>query len=286
MADKKRTAIAFEGGSLRGMFSAGVADVLMENEIKADGVFGVSAGSMIGLNYVTWQIGRSKRVNVDFAEDSNYYGAKTFIKHRSVFNFDYLFGEISDIYLPLDQDALLSSDIDFTAVATNCITGKPVYFNKHTCSDIMQAIKASSSMPLISPILDVDDIPCLDGGISLPIPYQKPIDEGYEKILVVPTREHGFRKPPTSTSFTNATVNKYREYPNLVKAIIDTPRVYANQANELDRLDYEGRVLMLRPEEPITISRTEKDPVKLIELYNAGRDVCNKNLERIKEYFA
>lgn len=282
----KKAALALEGGSLRSMFTAGILDVLMENGVKFDAVFGVSAGSLSGVSYVSGQIGRTKKVNVDFSNDPNYYGLKSLVKNKSIFNLNYMLGTISNVYLPLDREAFMSSDIDFTAVATDCNTGEPVYFNKHTCSDIYAGIRASSSIPLLAPMVEVDGIECLDGGVTLPIPYQKPLDEGYERVLVVPTREHGFLKPQTSHNMAKMIARKYYDYPNFVKAFTSTPKIYAQQANEIDKLAHEGKIMVVRPASPISISRAEKDATKLIELYNEGRAICEENLDAIKEYIS
>lgn len=279
-----KKALVLEGGSLRCMFSAGAVDVLMEHGLKFEGVFGASAGAMTGLNYVAGQIGRTAKVNIDFARDSRYYGVRPLLAHRSVFNFDFLFNEISNIYIPLDRKAFEASSCAFTAVVTSVRTGEPIYFNKENCGDIYRAVRASSSMPLLAPIVTVDGEPCLDGGISVAIPYQKALDEGYDKILVLPTREHGFRKPFTPGSLARMYARTYREHPAFIRRLIDTPRMYDREMNEIDRLQNAGAIHVLRPEKPITISRTEKDPKKLKALYEEGRRVCQKNLSTILEY--
>lgn len=279
-----KRALVLEGGSLRCVFSAGVLDVLMEQQIHFDGVFGVSAGCLTGINFVSNQPGRTKRVNVDFANDPRYFGLRTLLRRQSMFNFDFLFGQISNIYLPLDRAVFMESPVDFTCGVTACETGKTLYFCKHSCTDILRAARASSSMPLVSPIVTVEDIPCMDGGISTAIPYQRALDEGYDKLLLIPTRHHGFRKPQASDAFCRLYARAYARYPQFVKALIDTPRMYAREMEEIDRLERDKKMLVIRPQSPITISRTEHNTAKLLLLYEEGRRIGEASLDRIKAY--
>ena len=157
-----KSAIVLEGGSLRCMFSAGVTDVMMEQGIEYDGLFGVSAGALTGVNFVSRQIGRTAKINLDFVNDKRYLGVRNLIFHKSIFNFDFLFNEVSDTLLTLDRKAFHQSPCRYTAVSTSCLTGKPVYSEKETSSDIYAAIRASASMPLLSPMVLVEGVPCLD----------------------------------------------------------------------------------------------------------------------------
>lgn len=280
-----KTALVMEGGALRCMFTAGVVDVIMEQKIQFDAVFGVSAGSLTGINYVSGQKYRTKRVNVDFAQETRYLGMRAFLKYDSVFNFDFLFSEISDIYLPLDKVSFMNSTTDFTACATSLDNGKPEYFNKHSCPDIFKAVRAGSSMPILSPPVELSDGRLyLDGGVSCAIPYQIAIDQGYEKILVIPTRQHGFLKPFVSKSLGELYLRSFYKYPKFLKAMLDTPRMYRNQMTEIDQLEYKRRIMVIRPEVPITIPHTERDTTQLLKLYDEGRRVGEKNLASLKEY--
>ena len=277
-------ALALEGGSLRCMFTAGVVDVMMERGLLFDGVFGVSAGALTGVNYVSGQIGRTAQVNLDYVNDKRYLGLGNLIFHKSIFNFDFLFGEISDSLLPLDRETFAKSPCAYTAIATDWRTGQPVYAEKHTCTDIYGAIRASASMPLLSPMVLVEGKPCLDGGVSVSIPYQRPLKEGYEKVVVVTTREHGYRKPLVSRPLARLYARRYKKYPNLVRALLNTPRRYAKELEELDRLEAQGKVYVIRPSKPVTVSRTEKDVAKLRALYAEGRQTSQEQMERLLDY--
>lgn len=281
----ERKAIVLEGGSLRCMFSAGAVDVFMEQGLQADGLFGVSAGALTGVNFVSNQPGRTAKVNLDYVNDKRYLGVRNLILHKSIFNFDFLFGEVCDTLVPLDRETFHSNPCQFTAVAANCLTGKAEYFEKSACSDIYAAIRASASMPLLAPMVSVEGIPCLDGGVSVSIPYQKAIDEGYDKILVITTREHGYRKSLISRPMARAYARYYRKYPNLVRSLLDAPRRYTRELDEIDRLEAQGRIFVIRPPKPVTVSRTEKDTAKLQALYDVGRETFTKQLDALKEYW-
>ena len=273
----KKWALALEGGSLRCMFSAGAVDVMMEQGLWSDGVFGVSAGALTGVNYVSRQVGRTAQVNLDYVNDKRYLGLGNLIFKKSIFNFDFLFGEISDKLIPLDRETFAASPTRFTAVATDCRTGQPVFWEKHSCQDIYGAIRASASMPLLAPTVEVEGIPCVDGGASLSIPYARALEEGYDKVVVITTREHGYRKPQTPRALARLYAKHYKQYPQLVRALLETPRRYARELDALDRLEAQGKVFVLRPPEPVTVSRTERDLIKLRALYAQGRQVCRNS---------
>lgn len=277
-------ALALEGGSLRCLFSAGVTDVMLEEGAAYDGVFGVSAGALTGVNFVSGQKGRTAYINLNFVNDPRYMGMRSLIRNRSIFNFDFLFGEISDTLVPLDREAFASSPCRYTAVATNCLTGKAEYFEKSALTDIYPAIRASASLPLLAPMVYVEGTPYLDGGLDVSIPFQRPLDEGYGKVVVVTTREHGYRKEPVSRPAARAYARFYRKYPNLVRSILNVPRRYNAEMDELDRLEAQGKIFVIRPPEPVEVKRTEKDVEKLQALYDQGAEACRKVLPRLREY--
>lgn len=280
----QRKALALEGGSLRCLFSAGVTDVMLEEGVGYDGVFGVSAGALTGVNFVSGQKGRTAEVNLSFVNDPRYMGMRSLIRNRSIFNFDFLFGEISDTLIPLDREAFASSPCRYTAVAASCLTGQAVYFEKSETEDIYPAIRASASLPLLAPMVQVEGQPYLDGGLAVSIPYQRPLDEGYGKVVVVTTREHGYRKEPVSRPAARLYARFYRKYPELVRAILNVPRHYNAEMDEIDRLEAQGKIFVIRPPEPVAVSRTEKDVAKLQALYDQGLETCRKALPELRKY--
>ena len=280
-----KKAIVLEGGALRCLFTAGVMDAFMEESLTADGVFGVSAGALTGTDLVAGQPGRTAKVNLGYVNDKRYLGMGNLLRRKGIFNFDFLFGEICETLVPLDKNALLASPMEFTAVVTNCLTGEPVYCEKNHCEDIYAAIRASASMPLLSPMVQVEGVPCLDGGVSVSIPYQKAIDEGYDKILVVTTREHGYRKPPVPRAAAKLYARFYRKYPVLVRSILNTPRRYGKELLEIDKLEAAGKIFVIRPPKPVDVSRTEKSVEKLQALYDEGAETFRQKLEAFRRYW-
>lgn len=284
MIECSNTALVLEGGSLRCLFTAGVLDVLMEQAIRFPYVIGVSAGSLSGINYVSGQIGRTARVNLDYVDDKRYLGIRNLLLGRGIFNFDFLFGEITDRLIPLDKDAFYQNPTRFLAVATCCEDGTPRYFERDRCSDIMLAARASASMPLLARTVEIDGEHLLDGGISMPIAYNKALEDGFPKLVLILTREHGFRKHQPTGALLTAFEKAYRQYPKLVEKLLTMPERYNRIQEEIDLLEKSGRAFIIRPEYPVTISRVEKDRAKLSALYEEGRRIAVQNLEAFASF--
>ncbi len=223
-------------------------------------------------------------MNLGYVNDPRYMGFRSLVRNKSIFNFDFLFGEISDTLIPLDRETFINSATKYTAVATSCVDGGVRYYEKSGVEDIYPAIRASASLPLLAPMVMVEGEPCLDGGLSVSIPYRRPLEEGYDKVVVVTTREHGYRKEPVSRAMARVYARFYRRYPELVRAILNVPRHYNAELDEIDRLEAEGKIFVIRPREPVTVSRTEKDVEKLQALYDQGQEVCGDVLPRLMEY--
>lgn len=277
-------ALVLEGGSLRGVFTAGVLDVFMEQGITMSYVNGVSAGSMSGMSYVSGQIGRTIKVDLDYVNDKRFLSFRNMLKKRSIFNFDFLFGELSNTLIPFDYEAFQKSEQIFEVVATRCKTGKPEYFEKSTCEDFISAVKASSSIPVLSSMISVNGKKYLDGGCSMPIAYQRAIELGYEKIVVVLTREHGYRKPPIDKWTKKGYERYFAPLPEFLKALEDVPERYNRMQEEIDRLEEEGRIYVIRPDQQVTVRRTEQDKGKLRALYQDGRRIAESHIEELKKY--
>ena len=281
---KESTALILEGGSLRCVFTAGVMDTFIANGIEFPCVGGVSAGSLSGLNYVSKQMGRTAKVNIDYIKDKRFAGIHSLIRNRSIFNFDFLFDDIGKELIPFDEETFYNSPQRFVAFSTDCKTGKLVSFEKGKTKDLMMACRSSCSMPLLSPIVLVEGMKCLDGGIANPIPVEWAINEGYEKIVVVLTRHQEYRKPPVSKAMLRAYERTYKQYPRLIKKLKQIPSHYNELQETIDRLEKEGRIFVIRPEEPVLVSRVEKDVQKLRDLYEIGKTIANKRMEDMLAY--
>ena len=273
--------LVLEGGAFRGLYTQGLLDFWMQNDINFQTVIGVSAGALSAAAYMSGQIGRSARVNLGYRHNSNYIGVKALSKAHSPIRLDFLIHDYDQIE-PLDMERFHDSRRRLVVVATNCQTGKPEFFEKDNCTDLILGIKASASMPYISPMVEVDGKKCLDGGCSCAVPYQWAIDEGYRKIVVVRTREHGFRKPESKLKNTARRV--YRRHQEFAEALDDSSARYNRQCDEMERLAEEGRLFMVEPSESVTVGRVEGDMEKLGALYWLGYHDGEKTLGALREY--
>ena len=277
-------ALVLEGGSLRGVFTAGVLDVFMEQEIEMSYVNGVSAGSMSGMSYVSKQIGRTIKVDLDYVNDKRFLSFRNLVEKRSIFNFDFLFGELSNTLVPFDYGTFYKSEQIFEVIATRCKTGKPEYFEKSKCDNFIDAVKASSSIPILSRMISVGGKKYLDGGCSMPVAYQRAIDLGYEKIVLVLTREPGYRKPLLDKWTKKGYERYFAPLPRFLKALEDVPERYNRMQEEIDRLEKEGRIYVIRPDHHVTVQRTEQDKRKLEALYQEGRRLALERMDSLKAY--
>jgi len=283
----QKGALVLEGGSLRGLFTAGVLDILMEGQIWFEYVNGVSAGSLCGYNYISRQPGRSRDINETFCNDRRYLGFDNLLRNGGVFNFDFLFGEVGDKLFPVDRAVFDRSPQLFEAVATDCLTGKAVNFRKQEMApaDFDLACRASSSMPGLSDIVWLNGIPYLDGGCSCGVAYRRALELGYDKVVVVLTRPAGFRKKPEqSATLLRALERGYSRYPALCTALRDANRHYNVLYAELEQLEREGRVFVIRPDRPVIVGRLERNVQRLESLYQDGRRVMLDRLDGMMLY--
>lgn len=277
-------ALVLEGGSLRCMFTAGVLDVMIEQGVELSYVNGVSAGSMNGMNYISKQVGRTLRVNREYLHDKRYISFRNMLKNRLIFNFDFLFGELSTDLIPFDRETFDASPQRFEVVATRCKTGKPEFFEKGVCENMDAAVQASCSIPLLSKMIEVEGKKYLDGGVSLPIAYQRAMDQGYEKVIVILTREEGYRKKPLDSWTMRAYDRYFKPLPRLRAALAEVPDRYNRMQEELAELETQGRIFIIRPQLPVVVSRIEQDEKKLEALYAEGRRVGEERLAELKRY--
>ncbi len=266
---------------MRGMFTCGVIDVLMENEIAFDGAIGVSAGAVFGCNYKSRQIGRAIRYNKRYARDPRYCSLRSLLKTGDLYGADFCYRVLPDILDPFDREAFGSNPLPFYVVATDIATGGPVF---HLCSDggweDIEWMRASSSMPLVSRPVELEGRLLLDGGISDPVPYAFMDTLGYDRNLVILTQPAGYRKKKSAAMPLFHIF--MRKYPALVRAMADRHAVYNAQTAEVARQESLGRFLVIRPPKPLGIRRTEGDPEELERVYQTGRDEARRRLDEIR----
>ena len=279
----EKVALVLQGGGTRGAFTSGVLDLFMEHGLEFDAVLGVSAGALNGQNFVSKQIYRNKWCSTVLMQDKKFLSPKNIFKYKSLFNFDYYFKE-GEKDFPFDEKAFFSNPTRYFACATNCLTGEPIYFEKGVCSDMIKAVVASSSLPLVSAPVMVEDTPCLDGGVVVVVPLRKAIELGYKKIVVVLTRDKGFRKRKTPNTQKAAAALLYGKYRKFLKAFNRQHEIYNEILDEVESMGDKKEILVIQPEEPINIGHTNLKVEVIEDLYNKGYNVAKKHIEEVKKY--
>ena len=272
--------LVLEGGGMRGIYTSGVLDFLMEKDIYTPYVIGVSAGACNASSYVSKQKYRSRDVNLKYINDPRYIGIKNLILEKSIFSIKFLYDEVPNKLEPFDYEEFKKSNQTFMIVATNCKTGEPEYFEKNQCKDILKVIRASSSLPLVTPIVNLDGEPYLDGGISDSIPIKKAMEDGYTKNIVVLTRTKGYRKEPIKHK--RIIKFKYKKYPKLVNKIFNRYKEYNETLDYIEDLEKKGQIIIIRPSEDLKVDRLEKNVDKLEALYNLGYNDAKQAYDHIK----
>ena len=278
-----KTGIVVEGGGMRGIYGAGVLDVLLENDIKADGLIGVSAGAIHGCSFVSGQKGRSIRYNLKYSRDPRYMSMRSLIRTGDMFGIDFCYRELPETLDPFDNETFESSSTDYYVTCTDVETGQPVY---HRCpslrGDRIDWVRASASMPLASRIVELDGKKLMDGGVADSIPVMAFRKMGFKKDLVILTRPEGYRKKqnPMLPLIRRA----YREYPEFVETAASRHLVYNRELDEISRLEREGGILVIRPSRRIKISRTERRPERIEQMYRLGREDAMKAFSGIKAF--
>ena len=274
-----KSGLILEGGGMRGVFTCGVLDNLMDRGVRFPYTIGVSAGACNGLSYMSGQRGRGKFSNIDLLKQYRYIGIKQLLLKGNIMDFELLFHTFPEQIIPYHYDVLAQCEEHFEMVTTDCRTGRACYFEeKHNPKRVIDIVKASSSLPFVSPISYVDGVPMLDGGIADSIPLLRARELGYDNNLIVLTRNKGYRKPQKPTTVPPFF---YRKYPHLREAIRQRNALYNEQIDMVERLEAEGKLTVIRPIKPITVDRMERDTGKLLHLYNEGYN-CAAEIEFIK----
>lgn len=276
-ADFQKMGLVLEGGGMRGVFTCGVLDYMMDNGIEFPYAVGVSAGACNGLSYMSHQRGRARYSNIDLLEKYNYIGLKHMFHQRSILDQKLLYELFPEEILPYDYDAYMKNPYRFEMVTTNCVTGRACYLEEKTDKERLLLIaKASSSLPYVCPIVYVDGKPMLDGGIVDSIPVLRAIEQGYSKNVVVLTRNRGYRKVERDIKVPRFI---YTRYPRLRVVLSNRCRVYNEQLEMIERMEDEGSIIAIRPENKVVVNRIEKDIKKLSNLYDEGYACAEKVLK-------
>lgn len=280
-----KATLVLEGGATRGVFTSGALDYLMEKDFYTSYVIGVSAGSCNAVGYVSKQPGRTRDCMIQKDKEySYYYGFRKFIKEKSLMDMDMVFDRYPNEIYPFDYDTYFASDIECEIVTTNCVTGRAEYMTEDSDKQrLMKICRASCSMPLICPMVNVDGIPYLDGGLADSIPIERAMEIGNGKSIVILTRNPGYRKKMPSRATVQLYRRAYKKYPNLIRSIVNRSIVYNRTMKLLEQQETEGKIFVLRPLIP-TVSRLEKDYDALMHFYEHGYRLMRKQYDELMRF--
>ncbi len=278
-----KVGLVLEGGALRGIYTAGVLDVLLKNNVKVDKIIGVSAGALFGVNYKSNQPGRALRYNKKYCNNKNYMSFYSFFTTGNIVNREFCFDKLVNELDPFDYETYSNNNIDFYATVTNLETGKAEY---HLIKDIRnekdsEYLRASGSMPFVSRIVEVDGKKYLDGAIADSIPVDKMLTMSVDKIIVVPTRPIDFRRRKKTAIFNKL---KYKKYPNFVDKLSNRYKMYNKEVERIIDLENQGKVFVIRPSRFVNIKRLEKNPEIIQEMYDLGVSDTKSKLKELKKY--
>ncbi len=280
-----KTGIVLEGGGMRGMYTCGILDVLMENHIFLDGMVGVSAGIAFGCNYKSRQAGRALRYNVRFARDKRYSGIRSLLKTGNYYNAWFAYHLVPTHYDVFDFNAFEESPMECYAVCFDVKTGEGVYQRlDRVNNDFFEWIRASASMPVVAQPVEVGGRLLLDGGLADSIPLQFMIDKGYKRNVVILTREDGYRKTAEHGMWLMKPL--LRKWPKVIDALRERPAIYNKQLQQVQEEERKGNAFVFRPLKPLDVSRTTHDPEEMNRVYQQGRQEALQRLDDLKKFLA
>lgn len=276
-----KVGLVLEGGAMRGMYTAGVLDIFLDNKIKVDGIIGVSAGVLFGVNYLSHQRGRVIRYNKKYAKDKRYMGISSLIKTGNIINRDFAYYEVPTKLDVFDQENYSKTNIPFYATVTNVETGEAEYIRVTDVFKQMELLRATSAMPIISRIVEIDNKKYLDGAIADSIPIDKMKSLGYDKLIVVLTKPLEYRKKKRGSSLIKF---YYRKYPMFAKTMQNRYIKYNETIEKIIDLENKGDIFVIRPSREVKMSRIEKNPDKLQEMYDLGINDGKKIIKKLRKY--
>ena len=280
-----KTCLILEGGAMRGMYTSGVIDTFLENNIHVDGIIGVSAGALFGVNYCSKQIGRALRYNKKYINDKtvDYMSFKSLIKTGNLINKDFAFNELPFKLDVFDEKEFQKSKTDFYATITNIKTGKAEYIKVTNTEKQMEVFRATGAMPFVSQFVEIDNKLYLDGALGDSIPITQAMNMGYDKLIVVLTRPLNYKKKKPLEILAKI---KYKEYPNLIDAINTRYKKYNETIEKIIDLENKKEIIVIRPTKDLKIKRIERNVDKLQEMYDLGVSDCKKLLPNIKSFLS
>ncbi|MBR6784069.1 MAG: patatin family protein [Clostridia bacterium] len=278
-----KTGLVLEGGGFRGIYTAGVLDVFMENGISFEGVIGVSAGAIHGCSYLSAQKGRSIDYYTKYCNDWRFMSIKSFIKTGNVVGVDFAYHELPEKLVPYDYKAFDNCGVPFYVTVTNLETGKPEYIKINDMLADIDYLRASASLPYFSQIVEINSNKYLDGGCADSIPIKAFQNMGYKRNVIVLTRHDGYVKKQEHGIFAKLL---YRKYPEFVKTLLGLQDRYNQTLEYIKALEKNGEIFVIRPSVPLTIGRMEHDSVRVREVYDIGASDARREMQKLNDWLA
>ncbi len=278
-----KVGLVLEGGGMRCLFMAAVLDAFIDENIKIDMVSSVSAGSLFGVNLLSKQKGRALRYSLKYNPDPNYIGWRPLVREGNILATKYAYEDIVHRLDPFDNEEFKRANIPFCVVLTDVHSGESKYVNIEDVFGQIDTLRATGSLPFLFNAVEINGHKYLDGGIFDSIPYEWMLAQGCDKVIVVLTRNTEYRKEP----FSKIGTFLYRfRYPKIAEGLKHRHEMYNRKVVELQKLEKEGKVFIIRPDQPIDITRLERDPVKLQQVYDLGVRVIKERMPALKAYLS
>ena len=277
----ENTALVLEGGGMRGMFSAGVFEAFLQHELTFPYITAVSAGACNILSYMSHQPMRTRKIIENYVGTKPYFSINNYLRTGSLFGWDFIFDTLPKKLLPFDYETYANYPGELHVGTTDIKTGEAVWHYNKRAEIAFESVIASASLPFLAPIVNIDNRPLLDGAIVSPIPIDKAIEAGYEKFVVVLTRNEGYRKKGSVPKLLLKAW--YSQYPKLWEAMQNRPNLYNEQLERIEQMERDGKVIIIRPEKPLEIARLSIKPDKLLELHDHGVECGLKAIEKMLE---
>lgn len=277
----QKVGLVLEGGAMRGLYTAGVLDIFLDNNITVDGIIGVSAGALFGCNFVSKQKGRVLRYNLKYLNDKRYISTRSLLKTGNIVNKEFAFYELPQKLDVFDNEAFMKSNIKFYVTLTDVETGKAAYINIEDCTSQIEYFRATSAMPFLSKIVEIDGKKYLDGAIADSIPVEKCKEMGYEKIIVILTRPITYRRKKPHQLLTKLF---YKKYPKFAQAFNTRYKNYNETVEKIIKMEKNKEIFVIRPTEVYSVKRLEKDPERIQGMYNLGVKDGKRAIKKLKKY--
>ncbi|SES32456.1 patatin-like phospholipase family protein [Salisediminibacterium halotolerans] len=278
--------LVLEGGAMRGVFSGGVLEYFLKENLEFPYVVGVSAGACNAASFISKQEKRNKDVTIGYSNHPDYISIKRLLKRGELFNMDLIFDRIPNVERPFDYDKFYYSPTRFHVGTTDCVTGQTVYFEKNEIvGNFNKILRASSSLPMLAPPIKHNGRYLLDGGISDPVPIQKSVEDGNDKHVIVLTQSEGYRKKAASKGMWYFE-RKYKDYPGLINVVQNRYRIYNDTIDYIHQLEREGRAFVFRPDDLRGVTRMERNRSRLESLYDHGYNLSQNKMTELQQFLS